>query len=455
MSPTVTPTISAILQLDRRQIEMADSTRNGNELVEGLDSPILIVVEVCRVITSSHAITRLLLDDGELCIQALLHPKPWQELLLFAHDKGLTSPGDDEESWLLGRRIALVEFSVETRQEPDISSGSIFLLVKDLEMVEEEPLHLPWAEKKTRLEVLPAEKSKFSINQLRDKVSPPQSPQLEGELDARHTLIYIPGGQSSAKLEMASSSNSYPREIMGRQKKSQPITTSSNDDSDDSFETMRVDLKRVANQQQKILSHRALNIYPIAVPRPRSNLPLRHLPTRLSSAASPRPSFFPIIPEAPLHLTPLGKITTGMLPYQQNWSIATLCVIVSVTPVEPAHLPPHRQRIARIAHPSCPGRKRVHLTVFLDPEEFNPAPGSIVMLVGVKNHRFDGGSLKKYASDRPPHGERWWRIDPDREVQMSSNDGKKKRLSALPWCKDECENIRSWWTAEPKEPEDG
>ena len=64
------------------------------------------------------------------------------------------------------------------------------------------------------------------------------------------------------------------------------------------------------------------------------------------------------------------------------------------------------------------------MTVFLDPEEFNPSVGSAVLLVGVKNHRFDGGSLKKYASDgvagrgkgkgkaREVATERWWFEDP-------------------------------------------
>ncbi|KAH6608280.1 cyclin-like f-box [Trichoderma cornu-damae] len=77
----------------------------------------------------------------------------------------------------------------------------------------------------------------------------------------------------------------------------------------------------------------------------------------------------------------------------------------------PSHLPPGKQRTARIADPST--AKQVHLTVFLDPDGFTPRVGSAVLLVGVKNHRFDGGSLKKYASDGERDiGKRWWFEDP-------------------------------------------
>ncbi|KAK7977373.1 hypothetical protein PG988_004863 [Apiospora saccharicola] len=90
------------------------------------------------------------------------------------------------------------------------------------------------------------------------------------------------------------------------------------------------------------------------------------------------------------------------LPYKQNWSTNVLAVVATISELQPSNLPPFRQRQARLAHPSTP--KQVHLTVFLDPAEFAPQVGSVVLLLGVKNHRFDGGSLKKYASDRPRHG---------------------------------------------------
>jgi hypothetical protein len=114
--------------------------------------------------------------------------------------------------------------------------------------------------------------------------------------------------------------------------------------------------------------------------------------------------------QVPLKLTTLRLIPH--LPYAQNWSCNVLAIVASLSPVEPSHLPPGKQRTARIADPST--AKQVHLTVFLDPDGFTPKVGSAVLLVGVKNHRFDGGSLKKYASDgkRDAGEARWWFEDP-------------------------------------------
>ncbi|KAH7133172.1 hypothetical protein B0J13DRAFT_450979 [Dactylonectria estremocensis] len=109
-------------------------------------------------------------------------------------------------------------------------------------------------------------------------------------------------------------------------------------------------------------------------------------------------------PQMPLKLTTLRSIPH--LPYAQNWSCNVLAIVASLSPVEASNLAPHRQRTARLTDPST--SKQVHLTVFLDPEDFIPDVGSAVLLLGVKNHRFDGGSLKKYASDRG----RWWFQDP-------------------------------------------
>jgi hypothetical protein len=130
-------------------------------------------------------------------------------------------------------------------------------------------------------------------------------------------------------------------------------------------------------------------------------------------------------PTKPLRLTPLRSIPN--LPYKQNWSTNVLAIIASITDLQPSTLPPGSQRVARLAHPSTP--KQIHLTVFLDPEEFTPNVGSVVLLLGVKNHRFDGGSLKKYASDRPKAGLRWWYENP---TQFS-------------WC--DVVGLKRWWEA--------
>ena len=155
--------------------------------------------------------------------------------------------------------------------------------------------------------------------------------------------------------------------------------------------------------------------------------PPRHPPPPKPAAAQQQPIALPQDwhnHQTPLKLTTLRSIPN--LPYPQNWSCNVLAIVVSLSPVEPSYLPPHRQRTARLADPST--SKRVHLTVFLDPEEFEPRVGSAVLLVGVKNHHFDGGSLKKYASDKGKKGgSRWWFEDP----------------WELGWC--DVDGIKRWW----------
>ncbi|KHN95520.1 uncharacterized protein MAM_06577 [Metarhizium album ARSEF 1941] len=125
--------------------------------------------------------------------------------------------------------------------------------------------------------------------------------------------------------------------------------------------------------------------------------------------------------QTPLKLTTLRSVPN--LPYRQNWSCNVLAIVASLSGVESSHLPPYRQRTARLTDPST--AKQVHLAVFLDPDEFTPKVGSAVLLTGVKNHRFDGGSLKKYASDRGTRA--WWFEDP----------------YELAWC--DIRGIKDWW----------
>ncbi|KAB5582343.1 hypothetical protein GE09DRAFT_264270 [Coniochaeta sp. 2T2.1] len=165
--------------------------------------------------------------------------------------------------------------------------------------------------------------------------------------------------------------------------------------------------------------------------RPDSHLvkpvePSSHAPRPSSNVPQPSSSHLPWAtddPTKPVKLTPLHLIPH--LPYKQNWMVNVLAVVASLSEVEPSHLPPYHQRTARLTDPST--SKQVLLTVFLDPDDFNPAVGSVVLILGVKNHRFDGGSLKKYASDRPKNGGRWWFEEP-RE---------------LGWC--DVAGLRAWW----------
>ncbi|EWG50658.1 hypothetical protein FVEG_09807 [Fusarium verticillioides 7600] len=144
----------------------------------------------------------------------------------------------------------------------------------------------------------------------------------------------------------------------------------------------------------------------------------QEIPTSHQAIALPRDWHDP---QTPLKLTTLRQIPH--LPYAQNWSCNVLAIVSSLSAIEPSNIPPYRQRSVRLADPST--SKQVHLTVFLDPEAFTPRVGSAVLLVGVKNHRFDGGSLKKYESDRK--NGRWWFENP---IEMD-------------WC--DVEGINDWW----------
>ncbi|KAK3897267.1 hypothetical protein C8A05DRAFT_19934, partial [Staphylotrichum tortipilum] len=125
------------------------------------------------------------------------------------------------------------------------------------------------------------------------------------------------------------------------------------------------------------------------------------------------------------------------LPYRQNWMTNLLVVLVSLGPVEPSHIgPSYKQRMARLADPSAAAvlGRHVLLTVFLDPEQFEPREGEVVLLMGVKNHLFEGGSVRKYVSDRLSGGGSWW-------VQG-------RGLRGVGWCAKEIERLEGWWASQ-------
>jgi hypothetical protein len=205
-------------------------------------------------------------------------------------------------------------------------------------------------------------------------------------------------------------------------------------DSDSAFESLVVAAAKVEQRRIAISSPT-----PAPDPDPRQELKAAIInqnrqqnqgPNQSTSSNNnnPRPPpWMPINPLQPLKLTPLVSIPH--LPYRQNWMVNVLAVVTSLGPVEPSHIAPSfRQRTARLADMST--AKRVHLSVFLDPEDFTPEVGRVLLLLGVKNHLFDGGSLRKYVSDRPRNGTtKWW-------IQ---------RPESLGWCRAEVERLRGWW----------
>ncbi|KAK3344665.1 hypothetical protein B0H65DRAFT_492909, partial [Neurospora tetraspora] len=168
-------------------------------------------------------------------------------------------------------------------------------------------------------------------------------------------------------------------------------------------------------------------------PQPQPQAQPQHPPRLPPQPPLPPPKPNPHLatdPTVPLKLCSLRQIPH--LPYAQNWMVNVLAVIVSISDVEPSPMPPtYTQRIVRLADQST--SKLVLLNVFLDAEEFNPRPGEVVLLMGVKNHRFEGGCLKKYWSDRPPEGCKvgWWVGE---EV-----------LGGLEWCRGVVDGLRGWW----------
>ncbi|GAB1313452.1 hypothetical protein MFIFM68171_03662 [Madurella fahalii] len=126
-------------------------------------------------------------------------------------------------------------------------------------------------------------------------------------------------------------------------------------DSDDAFETLDVSAEKA--DQRRIA---------ISAPGPRQE----HQATIVQhhQHQNRRLPWLPNDPTQPLQLTLLRSIPN--LPYKQNWMVNVLAVVVSLSDVQPAHIPPYRQRTALLADPST--TKQVHLATFLEPEMFTP-----------------------------------------------------------------------------------
>ncbi|KAL2255256.1 hypothetical protein VTK26DRAFT_3748 [Humicola hyalothermophila] len=195
------------------------------------------------------------------------------------------------------------------------------------------------------------------------------------------------------------------------------------DTDEGTFETLTISAERVARRRAAV---------PINNNQPDPRQAVVARPNHLKPHNPKARPWISNDPTQPLRLTPLRAIPH--LPYKQNWMVNVLAVVVSLSGLEPSHLgPSYVQRTARLADPSTP--RRVHLTVVLDPHEFTPRVGSVVLLLGVKNHMFDGGSLRKYVSDRPKNGTSWWIQHPE----------------ALGWCDEDVRRLREWWEKKKEE----
>ncbi|KAI0860264.1 hypothetical protein F4860DRAFT_225003 [Xylaria cubensis] len=324
---------------------------------------------------------RLLLGDGELCIQALLSAEMHRLV-----DRGEIS---------FGSYVRLQQFHVEWRDVVKASSSSprkhgkagdpgekkkgqmVYLIVESLVMV-------GW--NNTLIDTSLAEQAEIGLDNVETGTEILEAPDR------------LPDPPRSVNPEKA--------ESPGQTKVTKSTVSEGSElaDIDDDFEVMAISKNKTASNRKEVAA--AIVNHEQDTTTGPSNLP-----------------FSISDPSRPLKLTKLRSIPN--LPYKQNWSVNVLCVVSAISDVEPAGIPPYTQRQARLTDPSTD--KQVLLTVFLDPHLFNPQVGSVVLLLGVKNHRFDGGSLKKYDSDRSRTGETWWYKNP----------------TQFAWC--DVDGLRRWW----------
>ncbi|KUI67545.1 hypothetical protein VM1G_03617 [Cytospora mali] len=322
-------------------------------------------------ISKRYRTVRLLLGDGELCVQALLRT----EMHRFV-DSGQVFAGCYVR--LNRYEIESVQLRPDQQGDDDGSEGPaemIFLVVQDMATVGWNTAYMEMAGTTGQEQAIITERTETQDFR-------------EAEVAVARADA-VPTALPNTEFRALTPEKEHVDEV----------------DEDDDFEVMEISEKRAKDRRREA-----------------------ELLQQPSSSHLARISQHPWIPSSlskPLRLTPLKSIPN--LPYKQNWAVNILAVVASLSDVEPALLPTYvgKQRTARLADPTT--SKQVLLTVFLDPDEFAPEVGSVVLLLGVKNHRFDGGSLKKYGNEKPKDGVRWWFESP----------------TDIAWC--DVEGLRNWW----------
>lgn len=334
-------------------------------------------IEAHIAVSKRYRIVRLLLGDGELCIQALLR----SEMHRFV-DIGHTFVGCYVR--LSNFHVQSVAVRADSGRDSDDAAEMVYLVVKDMNTVGWNTAYMQMAGTTGQ------EKSHTSpMGPQADKVSVATGRQNRS-IAATRPHIETPDLETPG-LQTAPAHNEIASPPIAKQAE-EPSS-----DEDNAFESLQISKQAIKERRQEaeLLQQQ----------------PSNGLPSTLSR---------------PLKLTPLKSIPH--LPYKQNWAVNVLTVVTWLSDVEPALLPGYvgKQRTARLADPSTD--KQVLLTVFLDPDEFAPAVGSVVLLLGVKNHRFDGGSLKKYGNEKPKPGTNWWFENP----------------TDVEWC--DVEGLKTWWS---------
>ncbi|KAK4074644.1 hypothetical protein Purlil1_12921 [Purpureocillium lilacinum] len=360
-------------------------------LVEGLDSH-----RVGR--SGSWEAVRLLLGDGELCVQALLDDKMHRFVRTGSIDVG---------SYVRVQSFELRWLALKGTGADNRCKSMVYLLVRDLVTIgwnnSVRALHLAAAADALERADGDSDTDGKAASQADEAVAAKEPQSTHQFVESRAinrpapTAHQITTGNSKAAAQT-------PSDIC----RQDAFDDGSDADLEDAFDAV---------EAHTFPPHKRTSSWPrLAGPRRQER------PMALSTAQPvPLPGDWRN-PQVPLELTTLRSVPH--LPYPQNWPVNVLAIVVELSPVELSSLPPYSQRTARLADPST--AKQVHLTVFLDPEAFSPKVGNAVLLTGLKNHRFDGGSLRKYASDGK-EGKRWWFEEP----------------WELGWCN--VGGIKEWW----------
>ena len=143
---------------------------------------------------------------------------------------------------------------------------------------------------------------------------------------------------------------------------------------------------------------------------------ITHPPSFTTSHHTPSPTVLHRFPPAllpisrPLRLKPLSHITGPHATRNKVLDIFAVVASVTTTLVKCPGMPDgiHYKRELRITDPSTP--KRVMLSVFVAPETFLPAVGTVALFRSVTTNRWDGGSLNAFGRDCG--GREWFVPDP-------------------------------------------
>jgi hypothetical protein len=367
---------------------------------------------------------QLLLGDGQLCIQALL-AAPLHRFV----EKGDVAVG----AYVRLGRFRIRWERIDVTQAERVGGAAERSEGKELaeEMEDDTPRHMVYL---VVDDLVTIGWNDHFLEMWRSQVQPPPAEPTPSPRKPSKLQVHAEAAESTANKAKTNvlakeagkikASTGSQRQITPRKKTKHPVqslTDTAVEDAFESFDTLTFPLKMSPRKNQRAQKQDTTPNQKQQQTRPPAANATDVSPSKRPSVALPR-DWHDL--QTPLKLTTLRSIPH--LPYAQNWSCNVLAIVASLSPaVEPSHLPPYRQRTARIADPST--AKQVHLTIFLDPEAFDPKVGSAVLLVGVKNHRFDGGSLKKYASDGAK-GTKWWYEDP----------------WELAWC--DVAGIKEWWS---------